>query len=59
MGAGGGRGPGRRGRGRALKGAEAAGDIDRVNALKGRVFLDGPLAAEGRVGGALREQFLD
>lgn len=43
----------------SLKAAEAAGDIDRVNALKARLFLDGPLAAEGRVGGALREQFLD
>ncbi|OCZ65119.1 alpha/beta hydrolase [Achromobacter xylosoxidans] len=43
----------------SLKAAEAAGDIDRVNALKARLFLDGPLAVEGRVGGALRELFLD
>lgn len=42
-----------------LKAAEAARDIDRVNALKARLFLDGPLAAEGRVAGAVRQQFLD
>lgn len=43
----------------SLRAAEAAGDIDRVNALKARLFLDGPLAVEGRVGGAVRELFLD
>ncbi len=42
-----------------LKAAEAARDIDRVNHLKARLFLDGPLAAEGRVTGAVRDQFLD
>ncbi|MBB1626458.1 alpha/beta fold hydrolase [Achromobacter sp. UMC71] len=42
-----------------LKAVEAAGDLDGVNRLKARLFLDGPLAAEGRVAGAVREQFLD
>ena len=42
-----------------LKAAEAARDLDRVNHLKARLFLDGPLAAEGRVAGAVRDQFLD
>lgn len=42
-----------------LKAAEAARDIDQVNRLKARLFLDGPLAAEGRVAGSVREQFLD
>lgn len=44
---------------RLLKAAEADRDIDRLNALKARLFLDGPLAAEGRVGGEVRELFLD
>ncbi len=43
----------------SLKAAEAARDMDRVNHLKARLFLDGPLAAEGRVMGEVREQFLD
>lgn len=38
--------------------AERAGDLDRVNALKARLWLDGPLAAEGRVSGAARELLL-
>jgi pimeloyl-ACP methyl ester carboxylesterase len=42
-----------------LKAAEAAGDLDRVNALKARLFLDGPTAPEGRVSGAARDLFLD
>lgn len=42
----------------SLKDAEARGDLDQVNALKARLFLDGPLADEGRVSGTLREQFL-
>lgn len=42
-----------------LKDAEADGDIDRLNRLKARLFLDGALATEGRVGGAIRELFLD
>ncbi|MFP3803257.1 alpha/beta hydrolase, partial [Paraburkholderia sp. SIMBA_027] len=44
---------------RLLKAAEADRDIDRLNALKARLFLDGPLAAEGRVGGEVRVLFLD
>lgn len=42
-----------------LKDAESAGDLDRVNSLKARLFLDGPLAFEGRVNGAARMRFLD
>lgn len=43
----------------ALKQAEASGDLERVNAMKAHLFLDGPLEAEGRVGGAARQLFLD
>lgn len=39
--------------------AEANGDIDRINALEAHAWLDGPLAPEGRVGGTLRDLFLD
>lgn len=39
--------------------AGAAGDLDRVNAIKARLSLDGPLAEEGRVGGVIRRLFLD
>ena len=42
-----------------LKEAEQAGDLDRVNAMKARLFLDGPLAPEGRVTGQTRRLFLD
>ncbi len=42
-----------------LKKAEEAGDLDRVNAMKARLFLDGPLQPEGRVKGQARELFLD
>ncbi len=38
--------------------AEAASDTDRINALEAHAWLDGPLAREGRVGGAARELFL-
>ena len=41
-----------------LKKAEANGDLDRVNAMKARLWLDGPLAAEGRVGSPARDLFL-
>lgn len=41
------------------KEAEAAGDLDRVAAIKARLWLDGPLAPEGRVSGAARALFLD
>ena len=39
--------------------AEERGDLDEVNRLEAHVWLDGPLATEGRVGGAERELFLD
>ncbi|MBB5695800.1 alpha/beta fold hydrolase [Muricoccus pecuniae] len=39
--------------------AEASGDLDRVAAARARLWLDGPLAPEGRVGGAARRLFLD
>ncbi len=39
--------------------AEAAGDLDRLNDIKAHLFLDGPLAPEGRVQGATRRLFLD
>ena len=42
-----------------LKQAEAAGDLDRVNAMKARAWLDGPLAPEGRVTGEARRLFLE
>jgi pimeloyl-ACP methyl ester carboxylesterase len=42
-----------------LERAEADGDIDRINALEAHAWLDGPLAREGRVGGTLRELFLE
>ncbi|WP_247498838.1 alpha/beta hydrolase [Bradyrhizobium sp. 149] len=39
--------------------AEASGDLDRLNAMKARLWLDGPLAPEGRVAGAARDLLLD
>lgn len=42
-----------------LKEAEEAGDLDRVNAIKARLWLDGPLQPEGRVTGQARRLFLD
>jgi pimeloyl-ACP methyl ester carboxylesterase len=41
------------------KAAEDAGDKDQVNAIKARLWLDGPLAEEGRAAGPVRELFLD
>ena len=41
------------------KAAEDAGDLDKVNAIKARLWLDGPLAPEGRVTGQARQLFLD
>jgi pimeloyl-ACP methyl ester carboxylesterase len=38
--------------------AEDAGDLDQVNAIKARLWLDGPLAREGRVTGHARQLFL-
>ncbi|HWK44059.1 MAG TPA: alpha/beta hydrolase [Stellaceae bacterium] len=42
-----------------LKDAQEVGDLDRVNAIKARLFLDGPLAPEGRVVGEARRLFLE
>ena len=39
--------------------AESSGDLDRLNAIKARLWLDGPLAPEGRVTGPVRDLFLD
>ena len=41
------------------KAAEDAGDLDQVNVIKARLWLDGPLAPEGRVTGLARQLFLD
>lgn len=42
-----------------IEAAEEARDHDAVNTLEARLWLDGPLAREGRVSGATRELFLD
>jgi pimeloyl-ACP methyl ester carboxylesterase len=42
-----------------IEAADAAGDLDEVNRLEAWMWLDGPTAEEGRVGGAARELFLD
>jgi pimeloyl-ACP methyl ester carboxylesterase len=42
-----------------LKDAEQARDLDRVNAIKAHLWLDGPLQPEGRVTGDARRLFLD
>lgn len=42
-----------------LKEAQEAGDLDRVIAIKAHLWLDGPLAPEGRVTGQARALFLD
>ena len=39
--------------------AEAEADVDRINTLEAHAWLDGPLAPEGRVGGAVRTLFLE
>jgi len=39
--------------------AEEAEDLERVNRLEAWIWLDGPAGDEGRVGGALRDLFLD
>ena len=38
---------------------DETGDLDQVNAVKARIWLDGPLGAEGRVEGDARRLFLD
>ena len=42
-----------------LEEAEEAGDLARINAIEANLWLDGPTSVAGRVGGALRELFLD
>lgn len=39
--------------------AETAEDVERLNVLEAHAWLDGPLSDGGRVGGAVRELFLD
>jgi len=43
----------------ALDRAEEDGDLDRVNTIEAHLWLDGPLCAESRVQGAVRDLFLD
>jgi pimeloyl-ACP methyl ester carboxylesterase len=42
-----------------IESAAAAGDLDEVNRLETWMWLDGPAAEEGRVGGSARELFLE
>lgn len=42
----------------AFEAAETAGDIDTLNRLEARCWLDGPMCPEGRVGGPARELLL-
>lgn len=44
---------------RAIEAAEVTGDLDEVNRLEAHLWLDGPHCAEGRVGGASRDRFLE
>jgi pimeloyl-ACP methyl ester carboxylesterase len=43
----------------AIDAAESVGDLDTVNELEARLWLDGPTSAPGRVGGAPRQMFLE
>lgn len=43
----------------AIEAASEAGDVDAVNRLEAHLWLDGPSAAEGRVGGEARALFMD
>lgn len=43
----------------AWEAAEQSGDLDAVNRIEARVWLDGPTAPEGRVTGAARDLFLE
>jgi pimeloyl-ACP methyl ester carboxylesterase len=43
----------------AIDHAEETGDVELVNQLEARLWLDGPEGPEGRVAGAARELFLD
>ncbi len=42
-----------------IEAADAAGDLDEVARMEAWMWLDGPRAREGRVGGRARELFLD
>jgi pimeloyl-ACP methyl ester carboxylesterase len=42
-----------------LADAEHVGDLDQINAIKARVWLDGPLADAGRIIGGARKLFLE
>ena len=44
---------------RQSKEIEASGDLDRLNAMKARLWLDGPMAPEGRIAGPARDLLLD
>lgn len=41
-----------------LERADAASDVERVNAIEAHLWLDGPTSESGRVGGSVRELFL-
>jgi len=43
----------------ALIAADEAGDLEELNRVEAHIWLDGPLVPEGRVGGAVRELFLE
>jgi pimeloyl-ACP methyl ester carboxylesterase len=43
----------------AWESAEESGDLEAVNRIEARVWLDGPTAPEGRVAGEARELFLE
>ncbi|WP_164017610.1 alpha/beta fold hydrolase [Pyxidicoccus trucidator] len=43
----------------SIEEAEGRGDVERVNALEARLWLDGPQGPEGRVDGAARALFLE
>ncbi|MEO0827833.1 MAG: alpha/beta hydrolase [Cyanobacteria bacterium J06639_16] len=43
----------------ALDEADEADDLDQINAIEANLWLDGPTSPAGRVGGGLRELFLD
>jgi pimeloyl-ACP methyl ester carboxylesterase len=43
----------------SIESADAGGDLDELNRLEAWMWLDGPGAQEGRVGGTVRELFLD
>jgi pimeloyl-ACP methyl ester carboxylesterase len=42
-----------------IESADAAGDVDEVGRIEAWMWLDGPSAEEGRVGGTARELFFD